>query len=47
MGLCIQSPAQVIDGYSGCGMIGSRIFATVSGDGLFNGMIVRAVFFVQ
>lgn len=39
--------AQVIDGNGGGGMIGSGVFTAVYGDGLFNGMIIRAVFFMQ
>ena len=46
-GLCVQFPAQVIDGKGRGGMIGGRVFTAVSGDRLFNGMIIRTVFFVQ
>ena len=46
-GLCVQFPAQVIDGKGRGGMIGGRVLTAVSGDRLFNGMIIRTVFFVQ
>lgn len=46
-GLRIQFPAQVVDGSGGGGMIGGGIVTAVSGDRLFNGVIVRTVFFMQ
>ena len=47
VGLFVQSATQVVDGNGGGGMIGGRIVAAVSGDRLFNGVIIRAVFFMQ
>jgi len=43
----VSLPAQIIDGDGRSGMIGGRVFTAVPGDGLFNGMIIRAVFFMQ
>ena len=43
----VSLPAQIIDGDGRSGMIGGRVFTAVPGDGLLNGVIIRAVFIMQ